>query len=657
MTDIQDNEMTTDSHKTIRLTTAQALVKFLAAQYSVADGERRRLIPAALGIFGHGNVAGLGQALDEFSDELPFIQGRHEQYLAHIATAFGKASRRRATLAATASIGPGALNLVTAAGLATVNRLPLLLLPGDTYATRHQGPVLQQLEHSIQADVSVNDCFRPVARFFDRITRPEQLLTALPQAMRVLTSPTDTGAVVISLPQDVQSHAYDYPVEFFAVREWKIRRPAPDLDDVREVAEMIRAARRPVLIAGGGVHYSDAYAALEALAEQTGIPVVETFGGKGAVTGEHWWGVGGVGLEGNFASNSLVRQADLVLSVGTRLTDFATGSQSIFGDPGIRFASLNVADADASKQGATGIVADARLGLEALAHALDGHTTSSEWQDAVRSAKQEWAPIRAQALDPDQPYDPAQHPEAPVTDAALTQAQLIGLLQEHARDGDTIIAGAGGPPGDLQKVWDATGGRHCHLEFGFSCMGYELPAAMGVRLAEGNNGQRIVTFIGDGTFLMAPTELVTGAQEGLDVTIVVSENHGYQVIHRLQMNRMGREFGNEFRYRTEQNVTGPQDKKARLEGEYLRVDLRQIAEGLGAKAIRATTAAEVRAALDETRDTRGPVVLVVPTVPHVDLPGGDVWWDVAPAEVSGQEWVRELRAQYDIAVESQRWFG
>lgn len=652
--EIQDNQMTRNVHETVRLTTAQALVKFLAVQYSVADGERRRLIPAALGIFGHGNVAGLGQALDEHSDELPFIQGRHEQYLAHIATAFGKASRRRATLAATASIGPGALNLVTAAGLATVNRLPLLLLPGDTYATRHQGPVLQQLEHSIQADATVNDCFRPVARFFDRITRPEQLLTALPQAMRVLTSPTDTGAVVISLPQDIQSHAYDYPVEFFAPRDWKIRRPAPDLDDVREVAELVRAARRPVLIAGGGVHYSDAYAALEALADAVGIPVVETFGGKGAVTDEHWWQVGGVGLEGNFASNALVKQADLVFSVGTRLTDFATGSQSIFENPDVRFAALNIVDADARKQGATGIVADARLGLEALARELDGHTTSSEWRDTVRTAKEQWAPIRTQALDPDQPV---QHPDLPVTDATLTQAQLIGLLQEHARPGDTIVAAAGGPPGDLQKVWDATGGRHCHLEFGFSCMGYELPAAMGVRLAEGNNGQRIVSFIGDGTFLMAPTELVTGAQEGLDVTIVVSENHGYQVIHRLQMNRMGREFGNEFRYRTDQNVTGPQDKKARLEGEYLRVDLRQIAEGLGATAVRATTADEVRSALEGTRDTRGPVVIVVPTVPHVDLPGGDVWWDVAPAEVSGQEWVRELRAQYEIAVGAQRWFG
>src|SRR2546430_2502808 len=297
------------TNRTVRLTAAQALIAYLSKQYSVADGERRRLVPAALGIFGHGNVAGLGQALDQLSDALPFIQGRNEQALVHVATAYAKASRRRAALAVTASIGPGALNMVTGAALATVNRLPVLLLPGDAYATRRQGPVLQQLQHPTEADTSVNDAFRPVSRFFDRITRPEQLLTALPQAMRVLTSPTDTGAVVISLPQDVQSHAYDFPAEFFEPRDWKVRRTLPDPEEVDDVARLIRSADRPVIIAGGGIHYSDAHAALEALAGQLGIPVVETFGGKGAVTKDEWWQVGGVGLEGNFASNTLVKQA------------------------------------------------------------------------------------------------------------------------------------------------------------------------------------------------------------------------------------------------------------------------------------------------------------------------------------------------------------
>jgi 3D-(3,5/4)-trihydroxycyclohexane-1,2-dione acylhydrolase (decyclizing) len=314
--------------------------------------------------------------------------------------------------------------------------------------------------------------------------------------------------------------------------------------------------------------------------------------------------------------------------VGTRLTDFATGSQSVFENDMVQFASLNVVDADTRKQGAVGILADARLGLEALTEALGDHTTSASWRDTVTAAKADWAPIRAAALDPDVPLRRENHPNAPVTDAVLTQAQLVGLMQEHARSGDTIIAAAGSAPGDLQKVWDATENRHCHLEFGFSCMGYELPAAMGVRLAEGDTGSRITTFIGDGTYLMAPTELLTAAQERLDVTIVVSENHGYQVIHRLQMNRNGREFGNEFRYRTDGDImdASEQRKAPRLEGDYLEVDLCKIAEGLGATAIRATTAAEVRQALADTRNTRGPVVLVVPTVPHVDLPGGDVWW-------------------------------
>jgi 3D-(3,5/4)-trihydroxycyclohexane-1,2-dione acylhydrolase (decyclizing) len=519
--------------------------------------------------------------------------------------------------------------------------------------------VLQQLEHPTEADATVNDAFRPVSRFFDRITRPEQLLTALPQAMRVLTSPADTGAVVISLPQDIQSHAYDFPVEFFEPRDWKIRRPLPAPEEIAEVVALIREASRPVLIAGGGIHYSDAHAALERFAETVGVPVLETFAGKGAVTRDAWWQVGGVGLEGNFASNSLVKQADLVISVGTRLTDFATGSQSVFENERVRFASLNVVDADTRKQGAVGILADARLGLAALTAALNGHSSSAAWRDTVTAAKADWAPIRTAALDPDVAFSRKDYPDAPVTDAVLTQGQLVGLLQEHARSGDTIIAAAGSAPGDLQKVWDATDNRHCHLEFGFSCMGYELPAAMGVRLAQGDTGSRITTFIGDGTYLMAPTELLTAAQERLDVTIMVSENHGYQVIHRLQMNRNGREFGNEFRYRTEGNIMDATDrhKAPRLDGDYLEVDLCKIAEGLGATAIRATTAAQVRQALADTRDTRGPVVLVVPTVPHVDLPGGDVWWDVAPAEVSGQEWVQTLRAKYEQARGAQKWFG
>jgi 3D-(3,5/4)-trihydroxycyclohexane-1,2-dione acylhydrolase (decyclizing) len=646
---------------TVRLTVAQAIVTYLSRQYSVADGQRRRLIPAALGIFGHGNVAGLGQALDQLSDALPFIQGRNEQALVHVATAYAKASRRHATLAVTASIGPGALNMVTGAGLATVNRLPVLLLPGDAYATRRQGPVLQQLQHPTEADTSVNDAFRPLARFFDRITRPEQLLTALPQAMRVLTDPVDTGAVVLALPQDIQSHAYDYPAELFAERDWTIRRPPPDPAEVEAVAQLLATAERPLIIAGGGVVYSGATPELEALAAAAGIPVAETFAGKGAVQRRAWWQLGGIGLEGTPATNDLAREADLVLTVGSRLTDFATASQSLFQNPGVRFASVNVNPYDAGRLGATGIVADAKRALAALAEAVQraGTASPADWQERARARNRQWQAERAAALDPDTPFDlSALGAGVPGTGAVLTQGQLIGLLQEHARAGDVIIAAAGGPPGDLQKVWDATEGRLTHLEFGFSCMGYELPAAIGVRLAEPDPARRVVSFLGDGTFLMAPTELVTAAQEGLAITVVIPENHGYQVIHRLQMLRSGREFGNEFRYRDGGlDLTGAAAKPPRLEGGYLDVDLVKVAEGLGARALRATTADEVRVALAATRDHGGPVVIVVPAIPHADLPGAGVWWDVAPAEVAEQEAVARLRAEYEDGLATQRWHG
>jgi 3D-(3,5/4)-trihydroxycyclohexane-1,2-dione acylhydrolase (decyclizing) len=649
---------------TVRLTVAQAVITYLSRQYSVADGVRRRLVPATLGIFGHGNVAGLGQALDQLAETMPFIQGRNEQALVHAATAFAKHSHRHSTLAVTASIGPGAMNMVTGAALATVNRLPVLLLPGDTYATRHQGPVLQQLQHPTGADLTVNDAFRPVARFFDRITRPEQLLTALPAAMRTLVDPVEAGAAVLSLPQDVQSHAYDFPADLFDEREWVIRRPAPDQSEIDAVAALLAEAERPLIIAGGGVIYSQATLELERLAATVGIPVAETFAGKGAVQQPAWWQLGGIGLEGTPATNTLAREADLVLTVGSRLTDFSTGSHSIFANPDVRFASINVNVHDADRLGAVGLIADAKRGLAALADAVVDVHTSDAWRARTEELTAAWNIQRSLALDPDELFDksavPADSDVVTTTDAVLTQGQIIGVLQEHAQPGDVIIAAAGGPPGDLQKVWDATGGRTCHLEFGFSCMGYEIPAAIGVRLAHPDPGARITAFLGDGTFLMAPTELVTAAQEALPITLVIPENHGYQVIHRLQMGRSGREFGNEFRYRT----TGLQlagadavDKPARLDGDYLSVDLVQVAAGLGAHAVRALTATDLRNALNETRGHDGPVVIVVDAIPHADLPGAGVWWDVAPAEVSGIATVPPLRAEYEVDRQTQRWFG
>ena len=647
--------------ETIRLTVAQAVVKYIAAQYSVSDGVRKRFVPAAMGIFGHGNVAGLGQALDQLSDELPFVQGRNEQALGHAATAFAKHTLRTQVIAVTASIGPGALNLVTAAGTATVNRIPLLLLPGDTYATRRQGPVLQQLENPQAPDLTVNDAFRPVSKFFDRINRPEQLLYSLPKAFRVLANPVETGAVVISLPQDVQSHAFDFPKSFFEPHDWKIRRPEPSLDEVAEVAAAIKQAKNPLIIAGGGVIYSNATAELEALADATGIPVAETFGGKGAVQKKADWAVWGIGLEGSPETNKLANKADLIIHVGTRLTDFATASQSIFQNPKVKFVSINVSEFDGIKQGATTIVADAKLALSALTKAVAGYKVPAEWTAEIIEKNAVWVKARNAALDVNYTFDKSTLDPAfsEDTDAIMTQGQLLGVLQNHARSGDVIIAGAGGPPGDVQKVWDATEGRFAHLEFGFSCMGYELPAAIGVRLANPNPANRITTFIGDGTWTMAPTELVTAAQERLPLTIVVSENHGYQVIRRLQMWRVGNSFGNEFRYRQDGPVVTESaeasGKAPRLEGDYLFLDIVKMAEGMGAKAFRPMTTTEFAKVLDDTRDEQGPVVIVVPTIPHANLPASEVWWDVAPAEVhENSPWIQATSDDYNAGLKTQR---
>ena len=606
---------------TIRLTVAQAIVRYLQAQSSERDGETRRLVPGIMGIFGHGNVHGLGQAIEEYGAGLQFFQGRNEQSMVHTAAAFARATRRRQTLAVTSSIGPGATNMVTGAALATINRLPVLLFPGDVYATRHQGPVLQQLEHPLAGDVSVNDCFRPVARFFDRITRPEQLLTALPEAMRVLTSPVEAGAVVVALPQDVQAHAYDYPQAFFEPRVWRIERPAADPARVREAAELLRAARRPLVIAGGGVHYSEAEDELLELARALGAPVVETFAGKGSVRVDDPLLLGGLGLEGNPSANRLARDADVVLAVGTRLTDFATGSNSLFRTDGVRFVAVNVTEKDARKLGALPVVADAREALRALAAAVtrsdDGYLAE------IAEARAEWLAVRDGLREP-------------VEGERLSQGALILALNEAARAGDTILTAAGTPPGDLLKLWDATGGRDCHLEFGFSCMGYELPGAVGVRLAQPDG--EVVAYVGDGTYLLNPGELVTALQHGLKITVVISENHGFQSIRRLQMARAGVEFGNEFRMR------GPE---GRLDGAVVPLDLARSAEGLGARAWRAGTLAEVRAALAAAREEPGPCVIVCETEPHRYLPDGGVWWDVAPAEVSGREEVRARRAEYE----------
>jgi 3D-(3,5/4)-trihydroxycyclohexane-1,2-dione acylhydrolase (decyclizing) len=617
-----------------RLTVGQALVGFLQAQYSRRDGEEQRLIPAMFGIFGHGNVAGMGQALAEFGDELPYYQPFNEQSMVHTAVGYAKARNRRATLACTSSIGPGATNMVTGAALATINRLPVLLLPSDYYASRRQGPVLQQLEHPISFDESVNDCFRPVSRFFDRISRPEQLSESLYEAMRVLTDPAETGAVTIALPQDVQSEASLWPGALFERRVWEIERRPPTVNSVREAASLLAGSSRPVIIAGGGVHYSEAWAELAAFAEALSIPVTETSAGKGAFRGRADLQLDGIGVTGSPAAGAVARDADLVICIGTRLTDFPTGSRSLFQHPDVRFLSINVTPHDAFKMGALAVVADAREALrELLAAALEaGVTPDQDYADEVRTARDGWrARLQTEVL-------------ATTGDEPLTQAQMLGILNACALDGDTVVAAAGSPPGHVLQMWDPSGGRNAHLEFGYSCMGYELPASLGVRLAQPEG--EVYTFIGDGTFLMNPSELATAAQERLKITVVLSRNHGFQCIRDLQLRSSGVDFGNEFRTRDAGSN--------RLEGSFIEVDYESIAQGLGARAWTAATGDELEAALAEARAESRPCVIVVDTDPYDRGLGSEVWWDVAPAEVSTDERTVRVRAEYERGRVTQR---
>ena len=610
-----------------RLTMAQAVVRYLQVQFSERDGQTRRLIPGMFGIFGHGNVAGIGQALYEYGEGLPYYQPCNEQSMVHTAIGFAKASQRLATLACCSSIGPGATNMITGAATATINRLPVLLLASDYYATRHQGPVLQQLEHPISADSSVNDCFRPVSRFFDRISRPEQLLTALPEAMRVLTDPAETGAVTLALPQDVQSHAYDYPTNLFEKRIWRIERRLPDPQRIKEAVGMLLESKRPMIVAGGGVHYAQAWDELKTFSDTFGIPVGETFGGKGAIRSASPLQLGGFAATGTPCAGKIASEADLVICVGTRLTDFATGSQSAFNHPEVRFLNINVTGHDAYKQGALPLVADAREALRALTQSAKaaGLKATSAYVQEVTTLKEKWEKRLKDEVFQQVPGE------------AMSQGQLIGVLNDEAKPGDIIIGAAGSPPGDLMKIWDASNGRACQLEFGYSCMAYEIPAGLGARMAQADG--EIYVFIGDGTYLMNPTEIVTAAQERLKITIVISENHGYQCIRGLQLARAGQSFGNEFRSR---------DKKTnRLEGEYLKIDFAKNAESMGARAWNANTPEGFRKALQEARSETRPCVIVVETEKYRFLPGSEVWWDVAVAEVSQDPVTQKLRAEYE----------
>ncbi|WP_407286607.1 3D-(3,5/4)-trihydroxycyclohexane-1,2-dione acylhydrolase (decyclizing) [Streptomyces sp. BP-8] len=612
---------------TRRLTVAQALVEFLAHQYTERDGRRHRLINACWGIFGHGNVAGIGQALLESGEALPYLQGRNEQAMVHAAVGYARQRDRLCAQAVTTSIGPGATNLVTGAALATVNRLPVLLLPGDVFATRSADPVLQQLEVPHAGDVSVNDALRPVSRYFDRVTRPEALIPAALQAMRVLADPVDTGAVTLALPQDVQAEAYDWPEEFFADRVWRVTRPAPDVGALAEAVRAVRGARRPLLIAGGGVHHSEAEEALRAFVDTTGIPVASTQAGKGSLRHDHPADVGGIGHTGTATADALAREADLVIGVGTRYTDFTTASATLFAAPDVRFLNLNIAPFDSHKLGALSLVADARAGLEALTLALAGHRVEEAYEAAYGVAKADW----------ERRVDAAYG--APDASVRPSQTQVLGVLDALVDDTDVIINAAGSLPGDLHKLWRARSPRQYHLEYGYSCMGYEIPGAIGVRLAAPD--RPVWALVGDGTYLMNPTEIVTAVQEGININIVLIQNHGYASIGGLSEQTGGERFGTAYRFR---------DKDGTYTGAPLPVDLAANAASLGMRVLRAGTVAELRTALAEARGSNQPTCVYVETETADTVPGApeaQAWWDVPVAETATRPAAVAAREAYD----------
>ncbi|MCA2214036.1 3D-(3,5/4)-trihydroxycyclohexane-1,2-dione acylhydrolase (decyclizing) [Jidongwangia harbinensis] len=612
----------------MRLTVAQAVVRFLANQWTERDGAEHRTVAGCLGIFGHGNVAGLGQALLQAqrtgADDLPYRLARNEQAMVHTAAGYARMTNRLSTLACTASIGPGSTNMLTGAALATVNRLPVLLLPSDVFATRVAAPVLQELEDPRGYDVSVNDAFRPLSRFFDRIWRPEQLPSALLAAMRVLTDPAETGAVTLCLPQDVQAEAYDYPDSLFARRVWHVARPVPEPAALARAVEVIRSAERPLIVAGGGVIYAEATAELDALARATGIPVADTQAGKGAVRWDHPNAVGGLGSTGTPVANRLAREADVVIGIGTRYSDFTTASHTAFQHPDVRFVNVNVAAFDAAKLAATGVVADARAAAAALATSI-GRTWDRTWADEVAA----WQ----------RTVDAAYHAgHGPLP----SQAEVIGAVNDACGERDVVVQAAGSMPGDLQLLWRARDPKQYHVEYGYSCMGFEIAGALGIKLAD--PGREVYALVGDGSYLMMAQEIVTAVAEGIKLVVVLVQNHGFASIGALSESLGSQRFGTSYRYRTGGDYGG----------DRLPVDLAANAESLGAAVIRCRTVADLVEGLKRARESDRLTVVHIETDPHSTVPGSDSWWDVPVSEVSELDSTRDAYAGYRSAKRLQR---
>jgi 3D-(3,5/4)-trihydroxycyclohexane-1,2-dione acylhydrolase (decyclizing) len=620
---------------TIRLTVGQAVVRFLAAQRSERDGTRHRLIEGCFGIFGHGNVAGLGQGLLEAEihggqEGLRYLQGRNEQAMVHAAAAFARTRNRMSTLACTSSIGPGATNMVTGAALATINRLPVLLLPGDVFATRVADPVLQQLEHPGAQDISVNDAFRPVSRFFDRIWRPEQLPPALLAAMRVLTDPAETGAVTLALPQDVQAEAYDWPAELFRERVWPVPRTPTDPAAVARAAGVIRSARRPLIVTGGGVIYSEATQALRAFADAFGLPVSQTQAGKGTMRSDDPLCAGAIGATGTTAADALAARADVVIGIGTRWTDFTTASRTVFAEPGVRFVNINVAAFDAAKQSGVAVQADARAALEALTEALAGW--SADPAHRIRAAE---LAARWQAT-VDAAYATRHRP-------LPAQAEVLGVVNEVSADTDIVLAAAGSMPGDLHKLWRTRDPGGYHVEYGYSCMGYEIAGGLGARLAAPDH--EVFVLVGDGSYLMMANELVTAVQEGVKLVVVLVDNRGFASIGNLSESVGSQRFGTSYRFRS---------PDGRLDGGFLPVDLAANAASLGVGVLRARTIEEFREALVAAKASDRTTVVYIETDPLLGAPSSDAWWDVPVAEVAGLASTRDARVAYEKDKERQR---
>jgi 3D-(3,5/4)-trihydroxycyclohexane-1,2-dione acylhydrolase (decyclizing) len=618
--------------KTIRLTTAQALIGFLKNQHVERDGQQNPFFAGVWGIFGHGNVAGIGQALLQNPD-FPFYPSRNEQAQVHLACAFAKMNNRKRAFACTSSIGPGATNMITGAAVATINHLPVLLMPGDIFARRNVAPVLQQLESGASQDISVNDCFKPVSRYWDRINRPDQLITALPEVMRVLTSPAETGAVTLAMPQDVQTESYDYPEAFLEPRVWTIRRQPADQTLLQRSIEWVRASKAPLIIAGGGVHYSEANQALETFAALTGIPVAETQAGKGSMNFDHPQEVGAVGVTGSLIANQLAFEADLVIGIGTRYSDFTSASKTAFQNPDVRFINVNVAEFDAYKHAALPLVADARLVLEAWFEALKDYRVPAGYAEKIRQGKDAW----------EKEVDRLYHLG---TTGLPAQSEVIGALNEFIRPQDVLINAAGSAPGDIHKLWRSREYKSYHMEYGYSCMGYEIPGALGIKMAAPE--REVYALVGDGTYLMLPSEIVTSIQEGYKLNLVVVENHGFASIGGLSQSVGNGSFGTVYRKRNPQ--TG------QLDGEFLPIDFALNARGFGAVTFDTCTLAEFKQALAEARTTDRTTVIVVHTDNTHRVPGYESWWDVAVAEVSEIPEVQQARLDYEEQLKKERYF-